>query len=297
MTLAEADEEPTRPALRWHGGKWLLAPWIISCFPPHRRYVEPFGGAASVLLRKPRVYAEVWNDLDGEVVNFFRVLRDPAMAARLVELLELTPYSRAEFEVSRTMLAAMDDVERARTLVVRSFMGFGSNAHSSMPNGHRQTGFRASSNRSGTTPSGDWRNYPDSLRQIISRMRGVNLESRPAAFVIEKQDSPETLFYCDPPYVHATRSSGAKHDDVKYRMYRHEMNDAGHAELLEQLRSVKGMVVLSGYHTDLYDQALAGWTRREKETYADGARPRTEVLWLNPQACEARARAQGEMFR
>ena len=87
---------PTRPVLRWHGGKWLLAPWIIGHFSEHRVYVEPFGGAGSVLMRKPRCYAEVWNDLDGEVVNLFRVLRS-ARAQELVDVIRLTPFARDEF--------------------------------------------------------------------------------------------------------------------------------------------------------------------------------------------------------
>src|SRR5882672_6697622 len=138
------DRPPTRPALRWHGGKWKLAPWIISHIPPHRIYVEPFGGAASVLLRKPRAYAEVYNDLDDWAVNLFLVLRDPEMSTQLTEQLRLTPFSRTEFECDRELGEAHGDrVELARRLVVRSFMGFGSNAH----NG-RSTGFRANSNRS-----------------------------------------------------------------------------------------------------------------------------------------------------
>ncbi|TJV23013.1 MAG: DNA adenine methylase, partial [Mesorhizobium sp.] len=145
---------PTRPVLRWHGGKWLLAPWIIEHFPAHRIYVEPFGGAASVLLRKPRAYAEVYNDLDGDVVNLFRVLQDPLGGGELMRRLELTPFARAEFELGWD--ATDDQVERARRLIIRAFMGFGSNAHSDMGRGHKTTGFRANSSRSGTTPAHDW---------------------------------------------------------------------------------------------------------------------------------------------
>ena len=141
---------PLRPALRYHGGKWRLAPWIIAHFPPHRVYVEPFGGAASVLLRKPRSYAEVYNELSGDVVNLFRVLRDAALSARLLEQIALTPYARDEFE--STYEDRADPVDRARALIVRSMMSFGSNGH----NARVKTGFRADSNRSGTTPAHDW---------------------------------------------------------------------------------------------------------------------------------------------
>ena len=127
-------EGPPRPALRWHGGKWILAQWIIGHFPKHQAYVEPFGGAASVLIRKPVSYAEIYNDLDHTVVNFFKVLRSDR-AQELVEVLRLTPFSRVEF--MEAYGESDDPVERARRLVIRSFMGFGSNGH------NRSTGFRA----------------------------------------------------------------------------------------------------------------------------------------------------------
>lgn len=193
---------PTRPVLRWHGGKWKLAPWVMQFFPDHRIYVEPFGGAGSMLMRKERVYAEIYNDLDDVVVNLFRVLRDDTKAARLIEALRLTPFARAEF--TEALEAAEDDVERARHLVVRSYMGFGSNAHSSSPvadktafktytrpgdqDAYRSTGFRANSNRSGTTPAHDWANYPDALPAIVDRLRGVIVEQRPAIDVMKQHD-------------------------------------------------------------------------------------------------------------
>jgi DNA adenine methylase len=268
---------PTRPVLRWHGGKWKLAPWILSHFPRHRIYVEPFGGAAGVLLRKARSYAEIYNDLDDWVVNLFRVLRDDATAARLTELLRLTPFARGEFEIARELgEAAGDPVELARRLIIRSFMGFGSNAH----NG-RSTGFRANSSRTGTTPAEDWKNYPDTLPALIDRLRGVIIEHRDAIAVMAAHDGAETLHYVDPPYVPATRSPANKYDQ-KYRMYRHELDDAGHARLIDELRRLEGCVALSGYACPLYDERLSDWRRVETTSYADGARPRTEVLWLNP---------------
>lgn len=177
------DRKPTRPVLRWHDGKWLLAPWIISHFPPHRIYVEPFGGAASVLMRKPRCHGEVYNDLDDEVVTLFRVLRG-RRAPELRRALELTPFARVEF---REAYEPTDDaVEQSRRLIVRSFMGFGSNAHASQAKGHRSTGSRASSNRSGTTPAQDWANYPAALEALVARLAGVVIENRDAALVMAK---------------------------------------------------------------------------------------------------------------
>jgi len=253
-----------RPVLRWHGGKWLLAPWIIDHLPDHRVYVEPFGGAASVLIRKPRSYAEVYNDLNGDVVNLFRVLRSGG-GENLAELLRLTPFAAEEF--SEAYEATDCSVEKARRLIVRSFMGFGSNGH------ERKTGFRSNSNRSGTTPARDWLNYPDSLVRVAERMRGVVITKRDASEVMLAHDGPETLHYVDPPYLPETRDAGGD--------YSHEMDEGDHARLLECLNSLSGKVVLSGYPSRLYDDALNGWTRIERAALADGARKRTEVLWMN----------------
>jgi len=271
---------PTRPVLRWHGGKWRLAPWIIAHFPPHRVYVEPFGGGASVLLRKPRSNGEVYNDLDSEVVTLFRVLQDPAAAAELIRRLELTPFARAEFELGYA--TAGEPIEQARRLLIRSLMGFGSDGF----NAAVRTGFRANSNRSGTTPALDWRNYPGGLPAVVDRLRGVVLECRPALDVIEQHDGPDTLHYLDPPYVPETRSNKGRRSGLRYHAYRHEMDEADHVALLERLRTIRGMAVVSGYPSALYDEALAGWLRVETAALADGAKPRTEVLWISPRAAE-----------
>lgn len=282
---------PTRPVLRWHGGKWKLAPHIIAHFPPHRVYVEPFGGAASVLLRKERSYAEVYNDLDDEVVNFFQVLR--SRPAELIAQLENTPFARRELEMAFD-IDIDGPLERAMRLVVRCFLGFGSNAHSvgsGATSAGRSTGFRANSNKSGTTPAHDWVNYPAALPAAIERLRGVIIERRPAIDVMRQHDAASTLHYADPPYLPETRSPANKYD-LKHRMYRHELTPDDHRALLDALRSLAGMVVLSGYAAPMYDDALPDWRRIEIETYADGARPRTEILWLNPACVEALDRAR-----
>lgn len=271
----------TRPVLRWHGGKWRLAPWIISNFPAHRIYVEPFGGAGSVLMRKEPCYAEVYNDLDGMVVNLFRVLRDPLRAVELRRQLELTPYARDEFDQAyEPMMPCFEnDIERARRLVVMCFMGFGSNAHvTTAP----RTGFRANSNRSGSTPAHDWTNWPAAVPAMVERLRGVVIENKDAMAVMHQHDGPETLHYVDPPYLHSTRAMKAGRPDK--RGYAFELGDAEHEALLDGLMGLVGMVVLSGYANPLYDAKLAGWRRIEKPTIADGGRARTEVLWINPQA-------------
>lgn len=275
---------PGRPVLRWHGGKWKLAPWILSHFPPHRIYVEPFGGAASVLLRKPRAYAEVYNDLDDEVVTLFNVLRDEKLAQRLTSELELTPFARTEFLLAYQPTS--DPVEQSKRLIIRSYMGFGSNAHSSQEKGRRSTGFRSNTRRTGTTPAHDWRNYPGILPAVIERLRGVVVECRDAREVMTTHDGPETLHYIDPPYLPETRARGNRYD-LAWRMYRHELTPGQHAELLDFLRNLGGMVVLSGYPSALYDETLSDWLRVERPAFADGARERTEVLWINPAAAAA----------
>ncbi|MDR6421342.1 DNA adenine methylase [Paraburkholderia phenoliruptrix] len=266
----------SRPMLRYHGGKFLLAEWVIEHFPRHRIYVEPFGGAGSVLLKKDRSYQDVYNDLDGEIVNLFRVVRE--RGAELVAALELTPYSRDEFATSYDV--ATDPVEQARRTVIRSFMGHGSNSH------NRPTGFRRHSRLSGTSPCNDWRNYPPALVEIVERLQGVVIENRDALGLIEEQDSPDTLFYLDPPYVMATRDKGSD--------YRHEMTDGQHRDLAELLHRVKGMVVLSGYHSDLYNELYADWPFIDRAALADGARARTETLWLSPSCSLALSRERAQ---
>ena len=273
--------EPTRPVLRYHGGKWLLAPWIIGFFPPHRVYVEPFGGGGSVLLRKPPIHSEVYNDRFDEVVNVFRVLRDPAMAAELKRLVDLTPFARSEFQ--ETYVAVEDPVDRARRTIARSFMGFGS---ASIIKTH-STGFRANSKRSGTPPALDWFNWPEQIEAFTARLRRVVVENKDALDVVAQQDGPDTLIYADPPYPHDTRGNA---NGVRQK-YAFEMSDDDHRAMAAVLREVEGMVVLSGYPCDLYDRELfPDWERHQKVHMADGARERVEVLWLNP-ACSARRAA------
>lgn len=273
---------PTRPVLRWHGGKWKLAPWIISHFPKHRVYIEPFGGAASVLLRKERSYAEVYNDLDCDVVNLFRVLQDRTSAEYLVRLIELTPFAREEFKLAYA--EASEPIERARRLVIRAFMGMGSVSNIAIAGA---AGFRNNTERIGTLPAHDWRGYPEALRLVIGRLRGVVIEQRPAEKVMVQHDALDALHYVDPPYMPETRSRLGNRKGSGYIAYAHDLTAEQHRRLLQFLRSLRGMVVLSGYPHPSYDEALPEWRRVTCETHADGARPRTEVLWLNPACAEA----------
>lgn len=271
----------TRPALRYLGGKWKLAPWIIGHFPAHRVYAEPFGGAASVLLRKPRSQGECYNDLDGNVVNLFFVLRDPDMRAALCSLVSLTPFAREEFDLAFS--PCDDPVERARRLVVRSFMGHGSSSAVA----EKSTGFRASLvNRGGALPSGEWRTMPEALARVGERLSGVLIENRPALAIIDRYDLPDALIYLDPPYVPETRSQKRKGDRM-FHAYSHELDYQGHEELLDRILDAEAMVVVSGYDNDLYNLRLSGWSRTEIGTHTHGNQKRTEVLWSSPACVES----------
>lgn len=266
----------TKPAIRYMGAKFRLAPWLLQFFPAHELYTEAFGGSAGVLLQKPRSHGEVYNDLDGEIVNFFAVLRDAQLREVLIEQLRLTPFARDEFD--EAWEGDPDPVERARRLCIRAQMGFGSNGANK-----RSTGMRTDIRRASANAMNFWVRYPDGLAAIGSRMQGVLIENRTAIEVLQQHDSPSTLHFVDPPYVHGTRvmrSNGG---------YRHEMSDEDHAELLEVLLELQGMVIVSGYDSELYAGMLGEWRREETDSRiaaGRGTKLRREIAWLNP-ACDA----------
>jgi DNA adenine methylase len=277
-----------RPAFRYHGAKFRLAPWVISHMPQHLKYVEPFGGAAGVLLQKPRVYAEVYNDLDEEVVNFFRVMQAPMLRDRLIEACQLTPYARAEFKLA--FEHTDEPVERARRLAVRAGMGFGSAGATK-----GTTGFRIDTDRAYGTAMANWARYPDGLAAIGARFTGVLIENRPAIEVLEQHDTPDALHFVDPPYVHKTRvlSSGGR------GYYRHEMTDDDHLDLLACLQRLRGMVMVCGYASEIYDQTLKGWHRvstSARKSAARGTSKSTEVMWMNEAAAKHIAQDVGPLF-
>lgn len=274
----------TSPVIRYHGGKFRMAPWVISHFPSHRCYVEPFGGAASVLMQKPRAYAEVYNDLDGDIVNMFRVLRSPGASAMLTEAIALTPYAREEF--MQAYEPTDDPVERARRTIVRASMGFGSAGATK-----GTTGFRIDTRRKHGTAQNIWARFSDTLAAVCERLAGVMIENRPAIDIIQQHDAVDTLIYVDPPYLHETRYSGAK--GGKY--YDYEMTDEQHRELLDVLQGAVGMVALSAYPSPMYSDALSGWEYAEttaRISAGRGTTTRTECLWLNP-ACASALHGNG----
>lgn len=264
--------------MRYHGGKWKLASWIISHFPAHRVYVEPYGGAGSVLLRKQPAQAEIYNDVDGDMVNLFRVLRSPELAVELRRVLELTPYARDEFLDSYKHVE--DPVERARRTLARAAMAFSTAHRRSTRTGFRATPIRANS----TTGIADWRSFPEHVPEICRRLLHVIIENRPALEVIAQQDKPDVLFYCDPPYVHSTRAL----DSIsRHRAYAAEMSDQDHRDLAKQLHQIEGMALVSGYPGPLYDELYGDWRRVSANAVQGHGRRVVEVLWISPRADDA----------
>lgn len=249
----------SKPALRYYGGKNRSAKWIINLFPPHYTYVEPFGGAASVLLQKEPSYFEVYNDLDSNVVTFFRVLRE--LETELVRAIKLTPWSREELQIAYQ--PATDELEMARRFYVRCWQSFG----------HLHGGWRYQHSDNGYSIVEQW-NEAEYLHQIASRLKKAQIENDEAVKIIDRFDTPRSLFYVDPPYVH----------DTRYRKngYLHEMTDEQHRQLASKLHGVKGMVILSGYHSELYNELYGGWKAIEKKTTTNSNSASVEVIWLSP---------------
>lgn len=255
------------PPLRWTGSKWKLADWIMRYFPPHELYCEPYCGGAAIFFRKSPAKIEVLNDLNGDVVNFFTVLR--TRTAELVEAVDLTPYARAEYE--QAYEPCDDPLERARRFYVLSRMSFG--AYSG-----RKTGWRTQRNRHrGTSITSEWKRLHGLLKGA-ARLKDAQIECDDALEVILRYDGPRALFYVDPPYVYNTRSDGGR------QRYTYEMKDNDHIDLAKVLQQVKGMVLLSGYDSPLYRELYDGWRVVSKSTTTNGNSTATESLWISPKA-------------
>jgi DNA adenine methylase len=266
----ERQGKSLRPPVKWHGGKFYLCHRIIEQFPQHHTYVEPFGGAASVLLNKPPAVVEVYNDLDQRITRLFRVLRDNGQ--ELQRRLALTPYSEIEFNNAEE--PTTDEIEQARRDFVRWRLSLGGRGDSFSFTLHRVRRGMAD------VVSGYLSTIDDQLPLIVQRFRTVEIVNRPALDVIRTWDSKETLFYCDPPYVHSTRHESSR--DV----YGVEMIEKEHRELADVLHGCKGMVILSGYPSDLYAELYRGWRTVEFDmpNHAAGGRSKArkkETIWLN----------------
>lgn len=282
-----APNAPSRPALRYHGAKWRLAPWIIEHLPPHELYCEPFGGSAAVLLRKERSLLEVYNDLDGQVVNFFRVLRE--RSNELICHIKLTPYAKEEHNLSGE--PTDDPLESARRFYARSYLSVAGPTAQSNPGWRRQRIFsRGTGGRSQMKPAPLTFAETEHLWDIADRLRGVQIEHDDAFRILSIFDTAETCFYVDPPYPFSTRGKWAAAG------YRHEMTDDDHRRLATALYEIGGMVVLSGYHCELYDELFGDWLRVDKNARINGSGTATESLWLNAAAVERRQHADLPLF-
>ena len=266
------------PPFTYFGSKQTLAPRIAALFPSHGHYVEPFAGSLAVLLAKPPSAMETVNDLDSDVMTFWRVLRDDPL--ELERVCALTPHSRGEHQAAYDRPAELSDLERARRVWVCLTQGRGATL---LP-----TGWRHYVAPRGATGMPDYlTGYVGRMDWVTRRLAGVSLECRPAVEVIERYgQAPDVLLYVDPPYLGATRSG---RDDPRggTRRYQHELlGDGEHRELLGVLLGCRAAVVLSGYPSALYDELLTGWDRAE---FASGTgqsargewSQRTEVVWSN----------------
>ena len=265
----------------YYGAKGRLAPWIVSLIPPHRVYAEPFCGSAAVLFAKAPSPHEVINDLDGNVTNFFRVLRD--RPADLQRACQLTPYAREEFRAADLEDVPADELEWARRFFVRcsqSFNGAGTGAS------HRaawSNGMRRGSSQVVTV-----RDRADELHLVADRLRSVVIENRPYRQVLEVYDSQDAVLYVDPPYLGTTRSS-LENGRRRRRDYAHDFTGAEeHQALAEVLHQVRACVLISGYHSPLYDDLYGDWWRAEVQVGRPTTNRRghtgkkaTEVLWSN----------------
>ena len=253
--------------LKYPGSKWSLAEWIVGHFPPHHSYLEPFFGSGAVLFSKPRSHIETVNDLDGDVVNLFECIRqDPEKLGRMVYY---TPYSRQEYEKTYQSAVPTDPFERAARFLLRCNQG-----HGFRTNEHRVGWKNDVQGRERAYAAKYWAELPMRIGEAAERLRGIQIENRPAAEVIARFNGENVLIYCDPPYVLSERSGGK-------RQYKHEMTDADHEELLAALKAHRGPVVLSGYPSALYDRELRGWYRETATATDQLSRRRLEVLWMN----------------
>lgn len=252
------------PVLKYYGSKFRLAKWIISHFPKHRHYVEPFGGAANVLLVKEQSVLETYNDLNGDIVHFFRILRD--RPNELIRSIRLTPWARQEYEACCQGDQIEDPVERSRRLFYRLWMSIQGGLAC-------RSSFRRH-NKGRRSVTRDIR--PRDLYAASKRLRNVVIENRDAFQLIAETDSPDTLFYLDPPYLAETRTAS--------KVYSHEMSDEAHCKFIDLLKSLRGSVILSGYPSPLYKAKLEslGWNRVDKRAIVNNGGSRIESLWFSP---------------
>ena len=249
--------------LNYPGAKWGMAKEIVELMPPHRSYLEPFFGSGAVLFNKPPSAIETVNDIDGDVVNFFIVLREHP--EELAQRIYLTPYSRDVFDDAYNDWGT-DPIDRAYRFVIRSRMSHGFKTN-------HKSGFKIDvQGREKAYCVDAWNRMPDDLMKAAIRLKDVQIENRPALNLIRKFNHDNVLIYADPPYLLDTRGG---------KQYRHEMTEQDHLDLLEALLQHKGTVILSGYPHEMYDRELKGWNKIVRKSYNQNSDQRTEVLWCN----------------
>jgi DNA adenine methylase len=275
-----------KPPFPYYGSKARIAPWIVSLMPAHRVYVEPFAGSAAVLLAKRPVHHEILNDIDGNVVTFFRALRN--RERDLIRALELTPYARDEYAAA-VLDDDVDDIERARRFFVRCLQSFNAGGPGRAV-GWSIPEIRAKSRGGTNRPALRFTNSVTHLAAVASRLRDAVVEQRHAHEVIAAYDVPDGVLYVDPPYLDATRATTGD--------YAHDAGGtADHASLAEVLGECAGTVLLSGYDSPLYGDLYPGWHRAEVRVQrpTSNQRGRTshavEVIWSNRPI-----RSQGDLF-
>ena len=250
-----------KPILKYPGAKWRLSNWIIDNMPVHKVYLEPFFGSGAVLFNKAPSGIETVNDLDGNVVNLFRVIRNRPKELR--ELIELTPWARDEYYDSYSKTG--DELEDARRFLVRCWQAFATRT------GYR-SGWRHSAQGQCPNMPEQWAKVPSRISEVADRLKHVQIENMDAIKLITKYNSENVLIYADPPYMPDTRGNG---------IYACEMTEEQHNQLISALVSHKGSVIISGYDNALYNNRLCGWRKIYKSTSAERGQTKQEVLWLN----------------
>ena len=260
-------------AFGWYGGKFSHLDWLLPLLPQCEHFCEPFGGSGAVLLNRDPSPIETYNDIDGEVCNFFRVLRD--QKERLVEAIGLTPFSREEFGLACTIDPTLEPMERARRFYVRARQVRTGLAQKASLGRWANCKLTSRAGMSGVVSR--WLGAVEALPGIAERLLRVQIENRPAFEVIHLYDSPHTLFYCDPPYIHETRGDS--------KAYGYEMSNDDHAKLAHALSNIQGMVAISNYECPLMEELYPSskWQKivgEEKTNHATKGK-RVEVLWVN----------------
>lgn len=269
-----ARPKPPRRAIAfgWYGGKYSHLDFLMPLLPADAtHFCDVFGGSAAVLLNMKPYPVETYNDIDSDLVNFFRTLRN--QRAKLIQAIGLTPFSREELTLACQRTSGISDLERARRFFIRARQTRTGLAQTSSQGRWAHCVLTSRAGMAGAVSR--WLGSVDGLAEIAQRLLRVQVENAPAIEVIQRYDSPETLFYLDPPYVHSSRGDRST--------YRYEMTDDDHRELAKQLNKIRGRAVISGYRTELYDRLFRGWQRVDAPRRRCGSVKtiRQESAWLN----------------